>query len=61
MLTHEILAEMSWHTFDKEMDKISKNATQRETKKIDCKKTKVFDNSNRGRYQNLSIYRERWR
>lgn len=51
-------------TFDNlihEMNEITENDAKRENKIVDWKETKVYDNSNRGRYQNLAIYRERWR
>jgi len=44
-----------------EMNEITKNDIKRENKKVNWKETKVFDNSNKGRYQNLEISRERWR
>jgi len=61
-LTHGIL--VAHGTFDNlihEMDKITENDAKRENKKINWKETQVFDNSNPGRYRNLSLYRERWR
>lgn len=61
-ITHGIL--FAHGTFDNlihEMNEISENDIKRESKKVNWKKTKVFDNSNRGRYQNLAICRERWR
>lgn len=54
----------TYGTFDNlihEMDEISCNDARRENKKVNWKKTKVYDNSNRGKYQNLAIYLERWR
>jgi len=61
-ITHGVL--MAHGIFDlliHEMDEITVNDAKRENKKVNWEKTKVFDNSNRGRYQNLAIYRERWR
>jgi len=62
MITHGILA--TYGIFDKllhEMNEVTANDSKKVSKKINWKKTKVCDNSNRGRYQNLAIYRERWR
>lgn len=61
-ITHGIL--LSHGTFDRfihEMDEITANDVKRENKKVNWEETKVFDNSNPGRYQNLFFYRERWR
>jgi len=61
-ITHGIL--IAHGTFDlliHEMNEITANDAKRENKIINWKETKVFDNSNPGRYQNLIIYRERWR
>jgi len=61
-IIHGILS--TFGTFDNlihEMDEITINDAKRENKKVNWKETQVFDNSNRGRYQNLAIYRERWK
>ena len=61
-ITHGIL--LVYGTFDNlihEMDEITSNDVNRENKIVNWKETQVSDNSNRGRHQNLSIYRERWR
>jgi len=61
-ITHGIL--VAHGTFDNlihEMDEITENDAIRENKKVNWEKTRVFDNSNRGRHQNLAIYGERWR
>jgi len=62
VITHGIL--LTYGTFDNlihEMNEISKNDAKRESKKVNWKKTKVFDNSNPGKYKNLAKSRERWR
>ena len=62
MITHGIL--IAHGLFDRlihEMDEITANDVKRENKKVKWEETRVFDNSNSARYQNLSIYRERWR
>lgn len=62
MITHGILAAHG--TFDNlihEMDSISEFDAKKEPKKIRWNKTKVHDNSNRGQYKDLAIYRKRWR
>jgi len=62
MILHGIL--LTHGSFDNlihEMNEITKNDAKRENKTINWKETKVYDNSNSGRYKNLSIYRERWR
>jgi len=60
-ITHGILvAHVTFDNLIHEMDEITENDVIRENKKINWKETQVFDNSNRGRYQNLVIYRERW-
>jgi len=54
----------TYATFDRlihEMTEITANDFRRENKKVNWKETQVYNNSNKGRYQNLSIYRERWR
>lgn len=61
-ITHGIL--LAQGTFDNlihELDEITANDAKRVNKKVNWKKTKVFDNSVSARYQNLTIYRERWR
>lgn len=61
-ITHGIL--LTHGTFDNlihELEEITANDDRKVNKKVNWKKTRVFDNSNKGRYQNLSIYRERWR
>jgi len=61
-ITHGIL--VAHGTFDNlihEMDEITENDTRRENKTVNWKETKVYDNPNRERSQNLAIYRERWR
>lgn len=61
-ITHGIL--VAHGTFDlliHEMDEITKNDATRENKTVDWSETRVFDNSNRGRYQSLAIHREPWK
>jgi len=62
MILHGILASYGiFFSLLHEMNVLTENDTQRENRKINWKETQVYDNSNKGRYQNLTIYRERWR
>jgi len=59
LITHGIL--LTYGTFDNlihEMNEITENDIKREPKKVNWKKTKVFDNFNRGL---KIIYQERWK
>jgi len=56
-----IFAGLINNTFDNfihEMYETTDNNIKREPKKLNWEKTKVFDNSNRGR---MMIYQERWK
>ncbi len=59
-ITHGILSVYA--SFDRlahEMKEINHNDSKRENLEVKWKKTKVYDNSNRG--QKKAIYLERWR
>lgn len=61
-ITHGILTLFGMYdNLIHEMKEITENDSKSIAKKVNWKETKVFDNSNRGRYQKLSIYRGKWR
>jgi len=61
-ITHGILTPFGiFNSLIHEMNEISGNNIRRENKKVNWKKTNVFDNSQKAQYQKLTIYREVWR
>jgi len=62
MIIHGILsAHGIFDNLIHEMDEITVNDTRQENKRVNWKETNFSDNTNKGRYQNLSIYRESWK
>jgi len=60
MITHGILSAIgTWDSMIHEVDVIREFDIKLKPKKINWKKTKVYDNSNRG--QRKAIYKERWK
>lgn len=68
MITHGILSTYdSYDLFDSfdslihEIRAMTDNDAKSVNKKVMWGETKVYDNSNNGRYKKLDIYREKWR